>query len=326
LAGLIIPPHFSSEVKNRTEHITRKALTSFGLQEDSAQYAGNISVDSLVIYFNPVLQETYRYSIRGALQSILQVIENKSMIRSLYAAINQKQMPADFENEVAKQKTGFKEKFVSLNGKSLIPNATQHNVPAWTIFAMFFTVISLGGNMVKEKLSGSFTRLRILPTNYLTILFAKQFLYLCVAMLQVLVIFSLGVWLFPKINLPALNIPSDLSGLLVVSVICGWCAISYGLCIGIFANTQEQANGFGAVSVVILAAIGGIFVPSFAVPESFRLAMNFSPLYWGLESYYSLFLGTFKFNGIIKSISPLVLCILVFQALAFVGLKRKKLL
>ena len=31
------------------------------------------------------------------------------------------------------------------------PNATQHNVPAWTIFAMFFVVMSLGGSVVREK-------------------------------------------------------------------------------------------------------------------------------------------------------------------------------
>ena len=32
----------------------------------------------------------------------------------------------------------------------------NHNVPAWTIFAMFFVVISLAGSIVPEKLSGSF--------------------------------------------------------------------------------------------------------------------------------------------------------------------------
>ena len=63
-------------------------------------------------------------------------------------------------------------------------------------------------------------------------------------------------------------IPDSFFALVLVTLICGWCAISYALCIGVIANTQEQANGFGAVSVVLFAAIGGIFVPSFAMPQS----------------------------------------------------------
>ena len=326
LAGLIIPASFSSHIKDRSEGTTIKALRSFGLHGDSATIAGNIPIDSLVIYFNPVLQESYRYSIRKTLEGLQQIIENKIMIRSLYLAINQKQMPADFENDIMQHKIEFQEKFISVNGKNMIPNATQHNVPAWTIFAMFFTVISLGGNMVKEKLSGSFMRLRILPTNYFQVLLAKQAVYLASTLIQVLVIFSLGVWFFPIIDLPALNIPSDLFGLITVSIIIGGCAISYGLCIGVWAATQEQANGFSAVSVVILAAIGGIFVPSFAVPHSFQLAMNLSPMHWGLESYYGLFLEQLNFNDMIKNVLPLIMCTMVFQLFALIGLKRKNLL
>ena len=123
----------------------------------------------------------------------------------------------------------------------MIPNASQHNVPAWTIFAMFFMVTSLGSNLVKEKLSGSFIRLKTLPTSYFIALISKQISYLLVTLAQVVVIFSIGVFLFPLIGLPKLNLPSDLVGLLIVSLISGWCAISYAIAIGVFAQTQEQA-------------------------------------------------------------------------------------
>ena len=64
--------------------------------------------------------------------------------------------------------------------KQVILNATQHNVPAWTIFAMFFVVMSLGSSIVREKLSGSFIRLKTLPTNYFIALISKQITYLIV--------------------------------------------------------------------------------------------------------------------------------------------------
>ena len=324
LVALVIPSGFSAQLEEKTAAVTAKALANFGLGTDTTARAP--ALDSLELVFHPVLQKSYRYSITGALQSVLQVVENKRMIQSLYETINEAEMPPGFEEEVVGNKMAFKEKFALIGGGQTIPNATQHNVPAWTIFAMFFMVISLGGNIVKEKLGGSFVRLKTLPTNYLTGLAAKQIIYLGVVLLQVVVIFSLGAYLFPLMHLPALNIPDDLLSLLLVTLLCGWCAISYAMCIGVFANTQEQANGFGAVSVVLFAAIGGIFVPSFAMPQSFKLLMNLSPLHWCLESYYGLFLQGGNFTNLTANLIPLLAISVVFQLLVLTGLKRKNLI
>jgi len=230
------------------------------------------------------------------------------------------------ENELMDNKIAINEVPVSRDGRRNIPNASQHNVPAWTIFAMFFVVISLGGSIVREKLSGSFTRLKTLPTNYFVALLSKQLTYLVVTMAQAAVIFAIGIWVFPFIGLPALNLPADILGLVFVSLICGWCAVSYAICIGVFAQTQEQANGFGAVSIVILAAIGGLMVPSFAMPESFRTVMKLSPLHWCLEAYYGLFLEGGKLKDVLVNIIPLLIITVFIQVITVLGLKVKKLI
>jgi ABC-2 type transport system permease protein len=191
---------------------------------------------------------------------------------------------------------------------------------------MFFVVLSLGGSIVREKLSGSFIRLKTLPTNYFIALLSKQITYLVVTLLQAAVIFSMGVFLFPYIGLPALNLPADISGLFFVTFFCGWCAVSYAICVGVFAQTQEQANGFGAVSIVILAVTGGLMVPSFAMPDSFKTAINISPLHWCLEAYYGLFLEGGKLRDVLMNIIPLFVITLLLQGLTFTGLKIKKLI
>jgi ABC-2 type transport system permease protein len=33
----------------------------------------------------------------------------------------------------------------------IMPNSVQHNVPAWALFAIFFIVVPLSINLVKEK-------------------------------------------------------------------------------------------------------------------------------------------------------------------------------
>jgi len=227
---------------------------------------------------------------------------------------------------VFKNQIKIHEVAASRNGSRIIPNATQHNIPAWTVFAMFFIVISLGSSVVKEKLNGSFARLKTLPSSYVLSLLSKQVTYLSVTLLQVLVIFAIGVYLFPVMGLPRLNLPADLFALFLVSLICGWCAVSYAICIGVFANTQEQANGFGAVTIVILAAIGGVLVPSFAMPASFGTAMKFSPLHWCLESYYGLFLQGGNLKDIMMNIIPLLAITFFLQVLILWGLKRKNLI
>ncbi|MES2732800.1 MAG: ABC transporter permease [Bacteroidota bacterium] len=325
LLAITIPGDFSTKIKEKAKNISDRALNDFGLSEQAAK-AKPDAMEPLALYYHPVLQESYRASIQGALRSALQLVESKQILQTLYFAINEKQLPAALENDIINDQVAINEIPVSKDGSRRIPNATQHNIPAWTIFGMFFIVISLGSNIVREKLSGSFVRLKTLPTNYLVALFSKQVIYLGVSMAQVVVIFSIGVWLFPLIGLPKLNLPSDLFGLLVVSLICGWCAVSYAICVGVFAQTQEQANGFGAVSIVILAAIGGILVPSFAMPASFQWLMKLSPLHWGLESYYKLFLEGGQLGDGLMNILPLLGITLLIQLIAISALKQKNLI
>jgi ABC-2 type transport system permease protein len=327
LIAIVIPTTFSSSILQKTTQVTTNALQEFGLNDSSSVHETPLGKsESLLFFYNPVLQQSFLQSINGALTSAIQIIEGKKLVQQLYVTLNEKQMPQNLQTQILQKNISIEEIAAAKDGSKSIPNASQHNVPAWTIFAMFFIVISLGGSIVQEKLSGSFVRLKTLPTNYLVALLSKQITYLGVTLSQVVVIFSLGIWVFPYIGLPALNMPSDLLGLFIVSVLCGGAAISYAICIGTFAQTQEQANGFGAVSIVILASVSGILVPSFAMPQSFAVVMKLSPLYWCLESYYGLFLERGNFWDVLENTLPLVGFIIVIQGITIIGLKKKNLI
>ena len=225
MLGVIIPSNFSSKVAAKSKNIAGKALNSFGLQGDTVKQSGD--VDPLTVYYNPVLQESIRLSVAGGIRSALQLVESSETLKSLYFSINEKQLPEKLENEMLNNKTAINEIPVSKDGTRTTPNATQHNVPAWTIFAMFFVIMSLAGSVVREKISGSFIRLKTLPTSYLVGIVSKQITYLGVTLVQAAVIFSMGIWLFPYIGLSALNLPSDWFALCIVTLVCGWCAVSY---------------------------------------------------------------------------------------------------
>ena len=278
------------------------------------------------MFYNPVLQESFRLSVNGALKSAQQFTENRAVLQALYLSMSNKKLPDSLEQQILNNKSVITQIPIAKDGSRKIPNATQHNVPAWTIFAMFFIVVSLSTSVVKEKISGSFIRLKTLPTSFVLNLAAKQITYIVVTLAQVLVIFSLGIFLFPHIALPKLVLPENLGSLFLVSIMCGWCAVSYGILIGVYAKSMEQAIGFGAVSVVILAAIGGIVVPSFAMPESLHLLMKISPLHWCMEAYTTLFLENGYFKNVLFSLIPILAIIAAMQLAAIWGLKKQRLI
>jgi ABC-2 type transport system permease protein len=179
---------------------------------------------------------------------------------------------------------------------------------------------------VREKNSGSFIRLKTMPASYLNALFSKQFVYLLVTFFQAAVIFFIGNKIFPFIGLPVLHLPADIAGLFTVTIICGYCAVSYAICVGVFANTSEQSNGFGVISVLIMAALGGLLVPSFAMPANLQTILRLSPLHWALDAYYGLFLEGGKLKDIWMNILSLLGFTAVIQLLTLYGLKKKNLI
>lgn len=325
LVGIIIPADYSEGILRKAKDVSKKALKNIEIKGDSIPLSPG-STSPIMLFYHPVMQQSFRKSVEGVLQSALQLIQSKYIVKDVYFSVNEEIIPDSLENQITTNQTPVNEEAVSRDGSRPIPNATQHNIPAWTIFAMFFIVISLGSSVVREKQSGSIIRLRTLPTHFGLALLSKQITYITVTILQAAVIFSIGIWLFPYLGLPALNLPADKAALFIVTLLCGWCAASFAICIGVYANTQEQANGFGAVSVVLLAAVGGLLVPSFVMPESFRLIMQLSPLHWCLEAFYGLFLEGGKLRDIFMNIIPLLVITVLLQLIAFYGLKRKSLI
>ncbi len=325
LVALVVPSGFTSFIQNKAEELAARALKDPDSVEKSAVPVTPLP-DSLLMYYHPVMQASFRQSVEGALRSAVQVIQGEAIVNKLYEEVNQKEIPLDLEKQILFGQLPISEIPVSRSGSRTIPNASQHNVPAWTIFAMFFIVLSLGGIMVREKSSGSFIRLKTLPASYLNALLSKQLVYMGVTFFQAVVIFAIGNKLFPFIGLPVLHLPNDIPALVIVTLVCGYCAVSYAICVGVFANTAEQSNGFGAISVLILAALGGLLVPSFAMPAGLQKILQISPLHWALEAYYGLFLEGGNLKDIWTNILSLLAITLLIQLITLYGLRKKNLI
>ena len=319
LLALWIPKNFSKQLKEKAKRVSTEMLSEF----DIIEKASDLPVDptKIILYYDPILQDNFRTSISGSIRSFMGALESRLMIEQLYIEMGFDKIPEKMEEKFFANQVQIDQVSANSSAGEANPNSAQHNVPAWSIFAMFFMVISLGSNIVKERLSGSFIRLQTIPSSFSLVLLSKMFTYLFVALLQLTVIFALGMFIFPLIGLPRLSLPTNILGLFVISVLSAFSAISFAMVVGTYAKTNEQASGFGAITIIILAAIGGIWVPSFVMPSYMQVIGEISPLHWCLEGYYTLFLKGGDWYLLTPTILFLILFILACQILIYTKLK-----
>lgn len=320
LIAIQIPKSFSASLESKANNVSVRMLSEFDLADNSALNDPTES-SPIKMFYDPVLQESFRYSVLSSIQTYINVLENRLMVEQLYHEMGFDEVPAEMESEMINNRQSIEQISANTGEHEIIPNSSQHNVPAWSIFAMFFMVISLGGNIVKERSSGSFIRLQTIPSSFSLVLISKMFVYAFVALTQLAIIFGLGKFVFPSLGLPALALPSNLSGLILVSFLSAFAAISFAMLVGTYAKTQEQANGFGAITIIILAAIGGIWVPSFVMPSYLQTIGKISPLHWCLEGYYTLFLKGGDWYLLLPTLLFLILFILACQIAVFIKLR-----
>jgi ABC-2 type transport system permease protein len=323
LLAIRIPRSFSLQLNRKASGVTDLMLKEFGVKDSIVEQPKTVA-QSLILYYDPVLQENYRFSISNSIYSYLGALENGMIMQNLYTEMGYENVPEEIRTKLSSERVMISEVAASSSGKSPIPNATQHNVPAWSIFAMFFMVVSLGGNIVKERLNGTFVRLRTIPSSFSLVLYSKMLVYLLVAMSQLLTIGLIGMFVFPLIDLPKLELPGNVGAILVVALLSGMAAVSYAVTIGVFSKTQEQANGFGAISIIIFAAIGGIWVPSFAMPAYLQSIGQISPLHWCLNGFYVLFLKGGAWKELQSTLIFLGLFIIGCQLLVYMKLKAQR--
>jgi ABC-2 type transport system permease protein len=161
------------------------------------------------------------------------------------------------------------------------PTATEQNVPAYTIFGVFFIVLTLASSFVQEKKEGTFQRLLAAPLPPIALLLGKLFPYYLMNLIQIVLMFAVGV-LFFGMKL------GSLPALIVVSLALAAAANGLGLLVAALGKTEAQVGGFSVLLAVTLAALGGIMVPTFVMPDAMQTLSLFTPHAWALAGYHDI--------------------------------------
>jgi ABC-2 type transport system permease protein len=75
-----------------------------------------------------------------------------------------------------------------------------------------------------------------------------------------------------------------------VTACTSFAAIGWGLLVAVCSRTLEQATVIGGVGNILAAAVGGIMVPRFVMPEAMQKLSEISPMAWALDGFHAVIL------------------------------------
>jgi ABC-2 type transport system permease protein len=309
LIGIVIPKGATQAIRDNVSNLVNETLVPDTIETDENQVKSD-SVN-IIFYIDPVAKKSFITSITSYMHEFIAIVKTQIMFQTFSLQIADL-IPNNFKkpkNTYDKsQIINYKEVFASNLTGEIVPNAVQHNVPAWTIFAMFFIVIPISGSILKEKKEGSLLRLLTMPTSNLVLMNGKVIVYVIVCTIQFILMLAVGIYILPFFGLQSLELGNNLLAIYILAIATSFAATGYGVMVGTLASSEQQSSIVGSLSILLMAALGGILVPTYVMPQIMRDISELIPLNWSLDGFYKLF---FRGAGVADII------VLSFKLIAF---------
>jgi ABC-2 type transport system permease protein len=305
-AAIIVPAGASESLRRKNKQLISRIFANLGYAGPSND-STELPITSIQVVFDPAIKVNYKQALASAVEKVIANVQSEWIVDQLQNQLSGNSSPkgkmkVDFTSVIHVQ-----QQYASKNANEApVLNSVQHNVPAWTMFAMFFILFPLAGNFIKEREEGSMLRLRLISGSQFPVMAGKFLFYFVVCLLQFVLMILVGIFIMPLLGLQQLVLGNNMPGILLTAGSVAMAATGYGLLIAVFFRTPQQALSFGSISVVILAAIGGVWVPVFVMPEILQQISRFSPLNWGLESFNNLFLRDASTHAILPDVFKLI--------------------
>jgi len=209
-------------------------------------------------------------------------------------------------------------------GGTARPSSVQQSVPAWLIFGMFFVVMPISSLFIVERREGTLARLVSLRVPFSMLLLGKVGPYFLVNLTQGVLMLLAGRTLVPWFGGETLALPARWDLLAAVATCTSFAAIGWGLFVAVCSRTLEQATVIGGVGNILAAAVGGVMVPRFVMPEAMQKLSEASPMAWALDGFHAVIL---RQGGAADIAAPcaklLVLSAALFAAALWVHHRRR---
>lgn len=167
--------------------------------------------------------------------------------------------------------------------RQIIPSGMQQAIPGTLVmFTLLVLLTSGAGMLVFERENQLLRRLASVPFTRGQIVAGKWAGRMGLAVVQVVVAIFIGTILFGMDwghSLP-----------MVLVILLGWAALctSLALLLGSIAKSEGQVTGFGVLTTMVLAALGGAWWPIEIAPEWMQSLQMFTPTGWTMDALHKL--------------------------------------
>ncbi len=201
-AAVIIPENATITLRKKTKRAVGALFAYYGfVQPAEKKMTRPLTVQ---ILFDPAIKANYRQTLAEAVEGMITGVQAEwltdEMQEHFGGTAKKKKIKIDFSRMIRVQQTIADED----DQPGIALNAVQHNVPAWSMFAMFFILFPLAGNFIKEREEGSMLRLRLISGSPFPVISGKFIFYLFVCLLQLTLILGVGLYLMPLFGLSKL--------------------------------------------------------------------------------------------------------------------------
>jgi ABC-2 type transport system permease protein len=315
LARITVPIGFTDSIRNNCEYVIGNAL---GLEGEGTRDG---TIPLLKLEFEETLNITFRNVIKSGVDRAAQ-----GVYFEILAELYSHQM-AELSGIEGALDLDLHRSFIAeerhnpdqLKGY----NSVQHNVPAYAVFGIFFIALTISGNLIRERDDGSHLRLKLIPGSVIPLTTGRITAYLLICLAQGIILFLAGIFIIPLVGLEALDLKGGVGESLLIIVCTGLVASGLGNFLGTVFRTQQQAAATGAILIILLAALGGIWVPIFAMPGWLQNLSLISPLNWSMSAFQDVLLRGGSWRMIMPEVISLLIGTIVLVTISMIISKRR---
>jgi len=125
------------------------------------------------------------------------------------------------------------------------------------------------------------------------ILIAKLVYANIISIIQLIIMFIYAWIVF------GLNIMHHLPSLILMIISISFACSGFGVVLASFAKSRRQVQGYSTLVVLVMSAVGGSMIPTFAMPELMQKIAVVSVNYWGVQGIYDIFWKLLPLTNII---------------------------
>ncbi|MGG7078693.1 ABC transporter permease [Clostridium sardiniense] len=189
-------------------------------------------------------------------------------------------------------------------------------IPVLVGFFVFFFVFLISGiALLKERTTGTLDRLLSTPIKRSEVVFGYLIGYGIFAVIQTVI-----VALYTIYGLKV-DIVGSLGLVLLTNVILAFVALSFGVLLSTFANSEFQMMQFIPIAIIPQIFFAGI-IPVDGMANWLQVIAKFIPMYYAGDALQGVILKGYTFSQIQFDLLILLIFAVVFIILNIVGLKR----